>query len=280
LSLYKCFFLQPIYIFNFLVQLWRTPQVYNLWRYFQINNLFVFSLLGNTYPISLLGLSIIIFIIVFSLIILVVFLKWKPVSKDGVVLVIMIFYMCLPLAFLTTQVRYFYWFFPLCCLFISKNLDFKRVKSFSITITLISVGFGIICLFTSSLQTFIDLMYNFPPDYSLGLNVLLPSDIFFTLIVILWEIFDNSMQLIELAKNKPTFLQYMLIPYFLFTLQIYAYAINDSNMLQIALSIIILTSVCIYFIFFARTLGTIKGMLQNSHIDIFLRNTEGIPKSV
>ncbi len=140
------FFLYDIdlFLFNFLTHFSRLPQTVTLWNYFIEFGLAPFPLFGN-FEISLLGILSLSFTFIFFICSVQIYAHRRE-SKDLVLWMIVLYYIFLPLIFLTLDFRYIYWAFPILCLFFNKKKKSMPNYYMGLTSTIFCVAMGTIFL--------------------------------------------------------------------------------------------------------------------------------------
>ncbi len=134
-----------LFLRGFLLQFSRIPQTASFWNLLNIFFKTTFSLFG-IFEINFLGLTFLVFCAIFTCFTFYYMKKQKVISKSVVLWVSLIFFICLPLIFMSFDMRYFYWYFLIACLFYSRKISATTLNRMALSSSVFSIVYGLVFL--------------------------------------------------------------------------------------------------------------------------------------
>lgn len=251
------------FLFNYFTHLYRTPQTISFWSIFLVISGVPLAITLFNFNISYLAITFISFVVIYSIFCYFFFKKHPTIDMESISWVIIVFYLFLPIIFLSIDLRYLYWIFPFICLFFN-GMHLKMLKKLAITTILFSTIIGLSFLFSG-----MAFQYNGTPIIWLDQRIFIPNDLYLGILqfeylffiilepayLIIWIYYGKLLKSRESEYRLPNLFQSFSILTALFSLEWYfwgSYNLNNSSFPIALVWIIIVGSNLVGFFFILK----------------------------
>ncbi len=200
-----------LFVVEFFIHFARVPQTISVWGIMEDNFQMTSWNIFGIFTINPLSITFITFVAIFSITSYYIFKRQKEVDKFLIFYLILIFYISLPFVFLSFDIRYFYWSFPLSALLFSISFTSltSKNKVMGLLSTFLTAVFGLFFLLTqptllTTNQTVAPSSETIKLVTTLGLGFFALSIPFY---LCGWYILGNRIRITSREFFKPTFHQ-------------------------------------------------------------------------
>ena len=250
------------FLFSYIVHGSRIPQAASIWMWiwFVFPDATISLSFFGIISISYLMLTVVLFILFFSISCFQYFRKQRNLTRTTIFHIILAFYLCLPLIFLSYDLRYTYWFFPLLCLFSNGNSERKgELLAYISIVVCFILGFFVFLLDSSSFLIDARIYIEYSIEFAKFQLFTLFVYILLLAFIPLWLYHEKDIKYHRLEYNNPNLQQTISIFATFYAIQAFL-LLSSTNALY---SFLFLSTIVVCILLNIRNLSTLYTVIKS-----------------